>query len=115
MIGRIGAPARCRTPWRWWPRNGGSGWIPTGLSPPWPSRPLGGPSSCSSAHRHALAACPRDMQEESSMAGQPLAGQKALVTGASSGIGEAVAMALGAAGADVAVNYITNPEVAEAV
>ena len=49
------------------------------------------------------------------MAGRPLAGQKALVTGASSGIGEAVAMALGAAGADVVVNYITRPDVAEAV
>ena len=33
-----------------------------------------------------------------------LAGQKALVTGGSSGIGRAVAIALGGAGADVAVN-----------
>jgi glucose 1-dehydrogenase len=37
-----------------------------------------------------------------------LAGQKALVTGASSGIGKQVAVALGHAGADVAVNYIAN-------
>jgi glucose 1-dehydrogenase len=35
-----------------------------------------------------------------------LEGQKALVTGASSGIGKAVAIALGQAGADVVVNYI---------
>jgi len=34
-----------------------------------------------------------------------LAGQKAIVTGASSGIGRAVAIALGHAGADVIVNY----------
>jgi glucose 1-dehydrogenase len=44
-----------------------------------------------------------------------LKGQAALVTGASSGIGEAVAVALGAAGADVVVNYISSPETAEAV
>jgi glucose 1-dehydrogenase len=34
-----------------------------------------------------------------------LKGQKALVTGANSGIGKAIAIALGEAGADVAVNY----------
>ena len=44
-----------------------------------------------------------------------LQGQKALVTGASSGIGEAVAIALGHAGADVVVNYITRPDKAQAV
>ena len=44
-----------------------------------------------------------------------LAGQKALVTGGSSGIGRAVALALGAAGADVAVNYRSGEEEAEAV
>jgi glucose 1-dehydrogenase len=46
---------------------------------------------------------------------RPLLGQKALVTGANSGIGEAVAIALGAAGADVGVNYVTRPEAADAV
>jgi glucose 1-dehydrogenase len=35
-----------------------------------------------------------------------LAGQKALVTGANSGIGEAVAIAMARAGADVVVNYV---------
>jgi len=44
-----------------------------------------------------------------------LKGQKALVTGASSGIGEGVARALGAAGADVAVNYVTQPETARRI
>jgi len=36
---------------------------------------------------------------------KPLRGQRAIVTGASSGIGRAVALALGEAGADVVVNY----------
>jgi glucose 1-dehydrogenase len=36
-----------------------------------------------------------------------LAGQKALVTGAASGIGRAIALALGHAGADVVVNYVS--------
>jgi NADPH:quinone reductase-like Zn-dependent oxidoreductase len=39
------------------------------------------------------------------LAGQPLAGQKALVTGANSGIGKAVAIALAEAGADIVINY----------
>jgi glucose 1-dehydrogenase len=44
-----------------------------------------------------------------------LAGQTALVTGANSGIGEAVARRMGAAGAAVVVNYVTNPGAAEQV
>src|SRR6476646_3894227 len=46
---------------------------------------------------------------------KPLKNQKALVTGANSGIGEACALALGAAGADVVVNYRSNPDDAERV
>ena len=44
-----------------------------------------------------------------------LRGQKALVTGANSGIGRATAIALGQAGADVVVNYVTGEDRAEAV
>jgi glucose 1-dehydrogenase len=46
---------------------------------------------------------------------KPLAGQKALVTGANSGIGRGIALALGRAGAAVVVNYVSGPEQADAV
>ncbi|MFE7773336.1 SDR family oxidoreductase [Streptomyces sp. NPDC057445] len=44
-----------------------------------------------------------------------LKGQKALVTGANSGIGRATAIALGRAGADVVVNYVAGREEADEV
>jgi len=44
-----------------------------------------------------------------------LKGQKALVTGANSGIGKAIAIALGLAGADVAVNYVVGDSEAQDV
>jgi glucose 1-dehydrogenase len=44
-----------------------------------------------------------------------LVGQPALVTGANSGIGKAVALGLARAGADVVVNYVSAPETAQAV
>ena len=46
---------------------------------------------------------------------QVLRGQKALVTGASSGIGKGIAVALAHAGADVVVNYRSGPEAAAQV
>ena len=46
---------------------------------------------------------------------KPLKNQQALVTGASSGIGEACALALGAAGANVVVNYRSDPDEAARV
>src|SRR5262249_25728985 len=46
---------------------------------------------------------------------QVLRGQKALVTGANSGIGLGVALALGRAGADVVVNYVSGDETAHKV
>ncbi len=44
-----------------------------------------------------------------------LHGQTALVTGANSGIGHGVAVGLAKAGADVVVNYVTDPKAADAV
>ncbi len=44
-----------------------------------------------------------------------LKGQKALVTGASSGIGKAIAIALGQAGASVLVNFVDHEDVVEEI
>jgi len=44
-----------------------------------------------------------------------LLGQKALVTGASSGIGRAIALSLGEAGADVVINYVSGEDKAQAL
>jgi glucose 1-dehydrogenase len=44
-----------------------------------------------------------------------LKGQTALVTGGNSGIGRAIALALGKAGANVVINYVVKPEEAEEV
>lgn len=49
------------------------------------------------------------------MADKKLNGQTAIVTGANSGIGEGVALSLGEAGANVVVNYVVNPDAANAV
>ncbi|MBL8741754.1 MAG: SDR family NAD(P)-dependent oxidoreductase, partial [Myxococcales bacterium] len=46
---------------------------------------------------------------------RPLEGQVAVVTGAASGIGRAIALALGRSGADVVVNYRSGAASAEAV
>ncbi len=46
---------------------------------------------------------------------QLIEGQVALITGASSGIGKGVALAMAAAGADIAVNYRSGKEEADAV
>ncbi|MER5194550.1 SDR family oxidoreductase [Streptomyces sp. NPDC002755] len=60
------------------------------------------------------------METSGSDGRQPLAplllkGQKALVTGANSGIGKATAIGLGRVGADVVVNYVAGREAAEEV
>ena len=47
--------------------------------------------------------------------GLSLAGQKALITGANSGIGKAVAIAMAEAGASVVVNYVNGDDEAHAV
>jgi glucose 1-dehydrogenase len=58
---------------------------------------------------------PRSAGGRQTMALPLLRGQKALVTGANSGIGKATAIALGRVGADVVVNYVAGREEAEEV
>ncbi|MCX5150687.1 SDR family oxidoreductase [Streptomyces sp. NBC_00320] len=54
-------------------------------------------------------------EDSGTVTAQLLKGQKALVTGANSGIGMATAIALGRAGADVVVNYVVGKDEAEKV
>ena len=62
-----------------------------------------------------MAAESREPAPPSSAIPELLAGQKAIVTGGSSGIGKAIALALGEAGADVLVNFHSGGEEAEKV
>jgi len=55
------------------------------------------------------------LQTQRSQAKPLLAGQKALITGASSGIGASVAKMLAHAGAQVAVNYRSKPDAAQQI
>ncbi len=56
-----------------------------------------------------------DIEIPTSRTPRILPGQKALVTGANSGIGKGIALELAKAGADVVVNYVVNPDTAEAL
>src|SRR5665213_85642 len=65
--------------------------------------------------RRCRRSCPHEKQTRTMPSPGPLTGQKALVTGANSGIGQGVAIALGYAGADVIVNYIQGDDSANSV
>jgi glucose 1-dehydrogenase len=65
--------------------------------------------------KHPTSPAPDNAELPRSRYSKTLQGQPALVTGANSGIGKATAIGLGRAGADVVINYVTNPEAAEEV
>ena len=64
---------------------------------------------------HCASGCERAANHELKKSMKELKGKVAVVTGASKGIGAAIAKALGAAGASVVVNYSSSKEGADRV
>src|SRR5215210_8593175 len=76
-----------------------------GPQPPYPDQPMEPPGSDQDLAPHA------DHGEETYVGGSGrLAGMRALITGADSGIGRAVALAYAREGADVGVSYLNETE-----
>lgn len=78
--------------------------IPTYPKPPFPAQPQSLPGSSKAMQPQP------DYGESSYQGAGKLEGKKALITGADSGIGRAVALAFAREGADVAVSYLSEHE-----
>ena len=89
--------------------------MPETKSPPGPETSAAAPSQEELMQQHLREENLPQAVMPSTPINKVLKGQKAIVTGANSGIGQAVALCLAQAGADVVVNYVTRPEAADAV